>query len=75
MMKDICVLTGDDAIKAATEDQVKSLLVAIDELSAMAPSVPDVAFARFIHMGEGAQYNNTGSGSQFYAGVIHLGKN
>ncbi|KAH7370321.1 hypothetical protein BKA65DRAFT_488176 [Rhexocercosporidium sp. MPI-PUGE-AT-0058] len=58
MMKDVCDLAENDAIKAAMEDHVKGLREAIDKLSKMEPSVPNE--------GSGNSFSNFG-GEQFNA--------
>lgn len=78
----ILAIAEDGAIKDATDAQAKELRGAIDELSAVEPSVPNEGGNQFHHYdcspqlnntGSGIQYNNTGAGSQHHAGTMHFG--
>lgn len=81
LLEDICVLAAENAIRGEAKDQVNDLNAAIDELSAMEPSVPeeesDAAFSHLtsnmqpIHVRSGSL--NMGSGKQFSGEIVHFG--
>ncbi|PVH70779.1 hypothetical protein DL98DRAFT_660977 [Cadophora sp. DSE1049] len=79
-----CVIErGASVIKAVDEAQVEKLLKAIEELSAMPPSLSEDASGKSINnygpgtqnvnAGEGTQNNNTGKGRQFIGQSQYFG--
>jgi hypothetical protein len=65
MLDDMLVLAQNPAIKAASETQGGKLRQAIEELSALPPSLPEGEGSPiFLHSGTGHQFNNTGQGTQ-----------
>ncbi|KAH7175989.1 hypothetical protein EDB81DRAFT_771653 [Dactylonectria macrodidyma] len=84
MMEAVRLLVENHVVKAATEAQVAQLLKAIEDLSAMEPSVPDedssVTYNHYgqggqnILAGSGSQYNNTGEGKQYNAQTMHFAR-
>jgi hypothetical protein len=65
MLDDMVVLAQNPAIKAATETQGGKLHQAIEELSALPPSLPEGESPHiYLHSGTGHQFNNTGNGTQ-----------
>ena len=63
LLKGADKLVEEELIKA-TAEQAKALCGAIEELSAMEPSMPGDRNARFSHSGSGDMINNTGPGTQ-----------
>lgn len=73
----------EDELIEATAEQTKALCDAVEDLSAMEPSVPEDGRAGFFYSGSGDQINNTGSGhlninkgrgNQHIAKTIRIGK-
>ncbi|KAL5610682.1 hypothetical protein FOBRF1_006799 [Fusarium oxysporum] len=82
IMEDVhLLLTVDDEMKAAAESQLRSLVEAMKEVSAIPPSLQDESPAFGIHnygsgpqnvvMGNGPQHNNNGQGQQFIDSTFH----
>jgi hypothetical protein len=75
MLEDIKLLVSNQAVKAITEAEVEKLVKAIEEMSAMPPSLPEDSPGNSINnygfgtinanTGIGTQNNNTGSGKLF----------
>jgi len=86
ILQDMQLLVGNNALKAASESQVQTLLTAVEELSTIPPSAPDEDGSHiYLNYGsgpqainnDGTQNINTGSGHQFNAPIqtLQLGKN
>ncbi|KAL2126999.1 hypothetical protein VTI74DRAFT_11488 [Chaetomium olivicolor] len=87
MMKDMCELAEDDAMKAAMEDRVVELRDAMAKLSKMEPSVPtEEAGHNFTNWGRdqinapgGTVNRSEGTGNHFpgatFSGSVTFGKN
>ncbi len=87
MMKDMCELAEDDAMKAAMEDRVMELRDAMAKLSKMEPSVPtEEAGHNFTNWGRdqinapsGTVNRSEGTGNHFpgatFSGSVSFGKN
>ncbi|KAH6681006.1 hypothetical protein F5X68DRAFT_211698 [Plectosphaerella plurivora] len=79
MMKDVCAMAQNDAIKTEMEGQVNRLQDAIKKLSTMEPSLPAESGGTFTHHGSGDQINapggtqriSKGSGPQFHETNFH----
>ena len=84
MLEDVQLLAGNYAIKASTEAEVERLVKAIEELSAMPPSLskdtPGDSINNYgsgtlnANAGDGTQNNNTGSGKQFIGEKQYFGE-
>ncbi|KAK4233650.1 hypothetical protein C8A03DRAFT_19309 [Achaetomium macrosporum] len=87
MMKDVCELAEDDAVKAVMEDRVVELSDAMAKLSKMEPSVPtEEAGYNYTNWGRdqinapgGTVNRSEGSGNHFpgatFSGSVSFGKN
>lgn len=62
LLEDVQLLAANQAVKAVGEDRIDELMVAIQELSQVPPSLPDGPV--FTYHGTGDQISNTGSGIQ-----------
>jgi hypothetical protein len=88
MMRDVCNLAENDAIKAAMKDEAEGLRGAMVKLAKMRPSVPNERSGdTYSNYGSGPQYNapgstqniTTGHGNQFpgatFSGSVSFGGN
>lgn len=83
MMEDVQALAGNRAVKAATQDQISELQVAIEELSGLSPSLPDDGAVTQNHYGSGHNvagdnyngnhnvYQGTGGGPVYFGAVTN----
>ncbi|PVH70778.1 hypothetical protein DL98DRAFT_617987 [Cadophora sp. DSE1049] len=84
MLEDVKQLAENHIVKAAAEADIGKLVKAIEELSAMPPSLSEDASGKSINnygpgtqnvnAGEGTQNNNTGKGRQFIGQNQYFGK-
>ncbi|KAI0894671.1 SesA protein [Annulohypoxylon nitens] len=70
MLEDVHLLTGNQAIRAATESQITQLLTPVSETSepsepsGVIPLSKDTKTSAYAHHGTGYQFNNAGDGTQ-----------
>lgn len=71
MMEDLRLLAENRAFGGATEAQVAKVLQAIEDMSAMEPSVPDEDVSpHYVHYGSGSLNVHSGTGTHYHASGV-----